>query len=101
MTKYWLTGKERQIAIFYLLSYSPEFNPDEYFKCDLKARMHSGNPAHSKEQLKRKVIHRIMEALTQTLGPDGNVVGRYRQKPFMVFSNHQNPAQPTAMLTSE
>jgi hypothetical protein len=29
-------------------------NPDEYLNCDLKAGVHSGVPARSKEQLKRK-----------------------------------------------
>ena len=54
--KDWLVGKEEQIEIFYLPPYSPELNPDEYLNCDLKAGVHSGKPARSKEQLKKKVI---------------------------------------------
>jgi transposase len=54
--KDWLEGKEDQIELHYLPSYSPELNPDEYLNCDLKAGVHSGKPARSKEQLKKKVI---------------------------------------------
>ena len=46
----------RQIEVFYLPSYSPELNPDEYLNCDLKAGVHSGPPARSKDDLKRKTI---------------------------------------------
>ena len=57
--KEWLTGKEEQIEIFYLPPYSPELNPDEYLNCDLKAGVHSGNLARSKEQLKKKVTRHM------------------------------------------
>jgi len=54
--KAWLSQVSDQIAIFYLPSYSPELNPDEYLNCDLKAGVHSGLPARTKKQLKKKVI---------------------------------------------
>jgi len=54
--KTWLQGREHQIEVFYLPSYSPELNPDEYLNCDLKAGVHSGPPARSKDDLKRKTI---------------------------------------------
>lgn len=54
--KGWLEKHKDEIAVFYLPSYSPELNPDEYLNCDLKAGVHSGKPARSKEQLKSKVI---------------------------------------------
>jgi len=41
---------------FYLPSYSPELNPDEYLNCDLKAAVHSGAPARSPQQLKAKTL---------------------------------------------
>lgn len=44
------------IEVFYLPAYSPELNPDEYLNCDLKAGVHSGLPARSKETLKEKII---------------------------------------------
>jgi transposase len=36
VVKNWLDGKESKIELFYLPSYSPEKNPDEYLNCDLK-----------------------------------------------------------------
>ena len=53
--KEWLSGKEDQVEVFYLPAYSPELNPDEYLNCDLKAGVHSGEPARSKKPLKKKV----------------------------------------------
>jgi transposase len=54
--KAWLTEHVDEIAVFYLPSYSPELNPDEYHNCDLKAGVHSGAPARSKAQLKKKAL---------------------------------------------
>jgi transposase len=54
--KAWLVEHEEQLEVFYLPSYSPELNPDEYLNCDLKAGVHSGKPARGKAQLKKKVI---------------------------------------------
>lgn len=54
--KSWLADHQHQIEVFYLPSYSPELNPDEYLNCDLKAGVHSGPPARSKDDLKRKTI---------------------------------------------
>jgi len=44
------------IEVFYLPAYSPELNPDKYLNCDLKAGEHSGQPVHSNQALKKKVI---------------------------------------------
>lgn len=54
--KTWLADNEDRIQVYYLPSYSPELNPDEYLNCDLKCGVHSGKPARSKDQLKSKVI---------------------------------------------
>ena len=54
--KAWLQGREHQIEVVYLPCYSPELNPDEYLNCDLKAGVHSGPPARSKDDLKHGVI---------------------------------------------
>lgn len=54
--KAWLSEHENEIEVFYLPSYSPELNPDEYLNCDLKAGVHSGKPARDKPSLKKKVI---------------------------------------------
>jgi transposase len=50
----WLEKKKDTIAVFYLPSYSPELNPDEYLNGDLKNRVHSGIPARTENDLKHK-----------------------------------------------
>lgn len=52
--KEWLADHKKMIEIFYLPAYSPELNPDEYLNGDLKKGVHSGTPARSKEQLRKK-----------------------------------------------
>lgn len=54
--KAWLADHENHIEVFYLPSYSPELNPDEYLNCDLKAGVHGGTPARSKSRLKSKTM---------------------------------------------
>lgn len=55
VVKTWLSTHQDQIEVYYLPSYSPELNPDEYLNCDLKAGVHSGSPARTKTQLKQKI----------------------------------------------
>jgi len=55
----WILDHSDQIEIFFLPSYSPELNPDEYLNCDLKAGVHSGPPARSREQLTRKALSHL------------------------------------------
>ena len=55
----WLEEHKDEIQVFFLPSYSPELNPDEYLNCDLKAGVHSGTPARTKDQLKKKAISHL------------------------------------------
>lgn len=55
----WLLEHTDQIEVFFLPSYSPELNPDEYLNCDLKAGVHSGPPARSHKQLKAKALSHL------------------------------------------
>ena len=55
----WIKENSDKIEIFHLPSYSPELNPDEYLNCDLKAGVHSGTPARTMEQLKKKAISHL------------------------------------------
>jgi len=55
----WLAEHMDEIEVFFLPSYSPELNPDEYLNCDLKAGAHSGTPARSQEQLKAKALSHL------------------------------------------
>jgi transposase len=52
----WLDEHRDEIEAFYLPSYSPELNPDEYLNCDMKAAVHSGMPARNDQELKNKVV---------------------------------------------
>ena len=56
LVREWLEEHREQIEVFYLPSYSPELNPDEYLNCDLKVGVHTGVPATSKSGLARKAI---------------------------------------------
>jgi transposase len=55
----WLERHRDEIELFFLPSYSPELNPDEYLNADLKARMSAGEPAHRAEQMKKKVLSHL------------------------------------------
>ena len=58
--KAWLAERPDRIEVFYLPSYSPELNPDEYLNCDLKAGVHGGSPARTREELKGQVRSHMM-----------------------------------------
>jgi transposase len=59
LVKEWLARHREEIELFHLPSYSPELNPDEYLNCDLKAGVHSGVPARSTSDLKKKAISHL------------------------------------------
>ena len=59
IVKEWLEEHQEHIEIFFLPSYSPELNPDEYLNCDLKAGVHAGVPARTKNQLAKKAISHL------------------------------------------
>ena len=54
VVKAWLEDNKEQIEVFYLPSYSPELNPDEYLNGDLKYSIRSGMPARSEKELTKK-----------------------------------------------
>jgi len=49
LVKKWLDKHKDKIEVFYLPSYSPELNPDEYLNNSLKGRVHSGERAKNNE----------------------------------------------------
>jgi transposase len=59
IVKDWVEQHKGQIQLFFLPSYSPELNPDEYLNCDLKAGVHSTAPARSRSQLKCKALSHL------------------------------------------
>ena len=52
--KQWLGEHKDQIEVFYLPSYSPELNPDEYLNSNLKTKVHSGIPIRNWKDLEMK-----------------------------------------------
>lgn len=54
LVKKWLEKHKDKIEVFYLPSYSPELNPDEYLNNSLKSGVHSGVRAKNKDQLESK-----------------------------------------------
>ena len=50
----WLEKHKEKIEVFYLPSYSPELNPDEYLNNSLKGRVHSGERANNAKHLETK-----------------------------------------------
>jgi transposase len=59
VVKEWLESHKDEIELFFLPSYSPELNPDEYLNGDLKTGVHSGIPARTSSQLKAKAISHL------------------------------------------
>jgi len=57
--KEWVKSHKDEIELFFLPSYSPELNPDEYLNCHLKDGVHSGVPARTCAQLKAKAISHL------------------------------------------
>lgn len=61
LVKEWVEKNRSKIEIFYLPSYSPEKNPDEYLNCDLKYGMSIKPSPRNEEQLKSNVeTHMLM-----------------------------------------
>ena len=57
--KKWVQEHKDQIELFFLPSYSPELNPDEYLNCDLKDGVHSSVPARTKPNLKKMAVSNL------------------------------------------
>lgn len=51
----WVEGHKDNIEIFYLPSYSPDRNPDEYLNCDLKYGMSEKPAPRTAEKLKENL----------------------------------------------
>ena len=56
IVKVWLEENKAHIELFFIPSYSPELNPDEYLNRDLKRNVHRYRTPRSKEELKQNLI---------------------------------------------
>ena len=81
LVKQWVEKHQEKIELFFLPSYSPELNPDEYLNCDLKAGVHSGTPARSKDQLKGKAVSHL-----RMLQKKPNRVKKYFNHPKIAYA---------------
>ena len=77
----WLEKKKDRIKVFYLPSYSPELNPDEYLNNDLKHRVHSGTQAVNAKDLKHKT-----ESFMRTLVKRPHHVKKYFHHPAVAHA---------------
>jgi transposase len=57
--KQWLAKHAEQIEVFYLPSYSPELNPDEYLNADQKDGVKRRAPARTRAQLNEAAISHL------------------------------------------
>lgn len=81
LVKQWLEDHQQKIEIFYLPSYSPELNPDEYLNRDLKLNVHGGKPARNKGQLKKKTIRHLRK-----LQKLPNRIMKYFENPNIIYA---------------
>ena len=79
--KEWLESHKNEIEVFFLPAYSPELNPDEYLNCGLKAGVHSGIPARTCSQLKKKAISHL-----RMLQKCSRRVSKYFQHPKIAYA---------------
>jgi transposase len=63
--KEWLATRADQIEVFYLPSYTPEANPDEYLNRDLKTSLRSQEPKRTRHDI-WTAAREFMERLAQT-----------------------------------
>jgi transposase len=70
----WLEKKKDEIAVFYLPSYSPELNPDEYLNNDLKHWVHSGIQAETVKDLKHKTESFMRRLLIPHCNQDDSII---------------------------
>jgi len=80
IVKNWLSEHQEEIAVFYLPSYSPEKNPDEYLNNDLKSSVHSGLAPRSKDDLKTKT-----RSFMRRLQRRPNHVSAYFRHPHLAY----------------
>ena len=51
--------------MFFLPSYSPELNPDEFMNGDLKIKMSTSEPTRGADHLKKKVVSHLRSIQSQ------------------------------------
>ena len=57
--KQWVEENDAWIELYYLPSYSPDLNPDEYFNCDLKASVADAPAAKGQIEFEKTVRQKL------------------------------------------
>jgi transposase len=78
----WLTKHKDRIELFYLPSYSPELNPDEYFNHALKLDVHSGISPRTKEDIRHKA-----QSFVRRLQHNSDKVKAFFNHPKVAYQN--------------
>lgn len=81
LVKAWLGQHTEQIELFFLPSYSPELNPDEYLNGNLKQKVRSGIPARSQKDLIKKT-----RSFMKTLQRRPHHVKGYFRHPLVAYA---------------
>ena len=63
----WLEKHKDKIEVFFLLSYAPEYNPDEYLNHALKISVHSVQQPYTREDLCHKIQFPIFDCGSNTI----------------------------------
>jgi transposase len=79
--KKWLVDHKEELEVFYLPSYSPERNPDEYLNGNLKTKVHSGQLARSQKSIENKVRTFMQKLLKRPAH-----VKKYFQHPMIAYA---------------
>jgi len=77
----WLHQHRDRIEMRFLPSYSPQLNPAEYLKCDVKQGVHSKPPTRNLAQLKgrlRSHLHKLQKLPARIV--------KYFQHPFIAYA---------------
>ena len=61
----WVTSHDHEIELFYLPSYAPDRNPDEFLNCDLKQKLRQQPQPGTKDQLV-KMTRTVMRAIQRS-----------------------------------
>jgi len=80
--KAWLEENKEKIEVFYLPSYSPELNPDEYLNADLKQRIRSGRLSRSETDLRKKT-----RSFMRTIQNRPQHVKNYFKHPIIAYAS--------------
>jgi len=59
IVKTWVKENDDKIQLFYLPSYSPEKNPDEYLNCDLKYGLSDKPAPKNEKELKQNIVNHM------------------------------------------